>query len=79
MKEGRGEAMNTRSYAITSSVIFFLVALAHLLRLVWRWDVMIDGWHVPAWVSIVGLLVAGFLSFQGFRLFRQGRWFSWLR
>ena len=42
--------MNTRTYAITSSVIFFLVALGHLLRLVWHWDLMIDGWHVPSWV-----------------------------
>jgi tellurite resistance protein TehA-like permease len=71
--------MNARSYAATSSVIFFLVALLHLLRLVWHWNVMIDDWYVPAWVSVVGVVVAGFLSFAGFRLFRQGRRFSWLR
>lgn len=70
--------MNTRTYAITSSVIFFLVALGHLLRLVWHWDLMIDGWHVPSWVSVVSVLVAGFLSYQGFRLSRRG-WLPWLR
>jgi len=70
--------MNNRTYALTSSVIFLLVALGHLLRLVRQWDVMIDGWQVPAWVSVVSVLVAGFLSYQGFRLFRKG-WFSWLR
>lgn len=65
--------MSTRAYAATSGVIFFLVAVLHLLRLVWQWDMIIGGWHVPAWVSIVGILVPSFLSFQGFRLFRQGR------
>ena len=70
--------MNTRAYAFTSSIIFFLVALMHLLRLIQQWNVIINGWYVPAWVSIVSLLVAGFLSLQGFRLFRQGGWFSWL-
>ena len=72
--------MNARTYAITSSVIFFLFAAVHLTRLLMHWDVIIDGWHAPTWVSIVSIVVAGFLSFQGFRLFRQGgKWFSWFR
>jgi hypothetical protein len=71
--------MSTRSYALVSSAIFFLIALVHLLRLIWNWSVTIDGWNVPGWVSIVGILVGGFLSLQGLRLFRQGKWFSWLR
>lgn len=71
--------MNTRRYAILTCVIFLLVAVGHLLRLIGHWEVMINGWQVPQWVSIASVIVAGFLSFQGYRLFRQGRWFSWLR
>jgi hypothetical protein len=71
--------MNTKTYAITSGVIFFLVALLHLIRLVWQWPVIIGDWYVPAWVSVVGVIVAGFLSLQGLRIFRQGKWLSWLR
>lgn len=71
--------MNTRSYAITSSVIFLLVALLHVLRLIQQWDIVIGTWHMPIWTSIMAAIVTGFLSFQGFRLFRQGQWFSWLR
>lgn len=70
--------MNIRSYAITSSIIFFLVALTHLLRLIQQWDVMIGGWHAPMWASVVSVVVAGFLSFAGFRIYRHG-WLSWLR
>lgn len=70
--------MTTRTYTVTTGVIFLLVAVLHLLRLVWQWEVTIGGWHAPAWVSVISVLVAGFLSFQGFRLYRQG-WLSWLR
>lgn len=71
--------MSTRNYIATTSVIFFLVAVVHLLRLVEHWSLTIDGWHVPSWTSVVSVIVAGFLSLQGFWLFRQGRWFPWLR
>jgi len=46
---------------------FALVALLHLLRLVMGWSVMIDAWTVPMWVSWVGLVVAGGLSYYGAR------------
>jgi hypothetical protein len=79
-REKRRKAMSVESYALTSSIIFFLVAVLHSLRLVWQWPVMIDGWHVPMWVSVVGLLMAGFLSFVGFRVFQlAGGWFSLFR
>lgn len=60
--------MTVRMYAITSSIIFCLVGVLQLLRLVMQWAVVIGGWHLPMWVSIVAVLVAGFLSFAGFRL-----------
>jgi hypothetical protein len=71
--------MNLRTYAIMSSVIFLVVALVHLYRIIQGWSVVIGGWYAPNWVSIVAIVVAGLLSFQGFRLARQGRWLSWLR
>jgi len=70
--------MTVRTYAITSSIIFLLVAVLHLLRLVWQENVMIGSWHVPMWASIVAVVVAGFLSFVGFRLFQAQRIF-WFR
>lgn len=65
--------MTVRTYAATSSIIFLLVAILHLLRIVLNWDVMIGGWHFPTWTSIVAVVVAGFLSFAGFRLFEAQR------
>jgi hypothetical protein len=65
--------MTVRTYALTSSLIFFLVAVLHLLRLIWQWDVVIGSWPFPLWASIVAVPVAGFLSYAGFRLSRGQR------
>jgi hypothetical protein len=65
--------MTVRNYALASSIIFLLVALLQLLRLVMQWDVVIGGWHLPLWASVVAILVAGFLSFAGFRLSQAQR------
>ena len=43
--------------------IFILVAVLHLLRLVFGWEVTIDGMVVPMWVSIMGFLIAGALAY----------------
>lgn len=39
-----------------------LVALAHLCRAVAGWDVMIDGFNVPLWVSGVATVIAASLA-----------------
>ena len=65
--------MTVRTYAFTSSVIFLLVAVLHLLRLVLQWDVYIGTWCFPMWASVIAVFVAGFLSFAGFRLFQAQR------
>jgi hypothetical protein len=65
--------MTVRNYALTSSIIFFLVAVLHLLRLIMQWNVVIGGWQFPMWASIIAVLVAGLLSFAGFRLFQAQR------
>jgi hypothetical protein len=60
--------MTERTFATVAAVIFALVALLHLLRLVMGWSVIIDSWTAPMWVSWVGLVVAGGLSYYGTRL-----------
>jgi len=60
--------MTEKTFATIAGVIFALVALLHLLRLVMGWSIVIDSWTVPMWVSWVGLVVAGGLSYYGARL-----------
>ena len=63
--------MNQKTFSLTAGVIFSLVALLHGLRLVFGWEAIIAGWVVPPWLSGLGLLVAGFLSYEGLRLSRK--------
>lgn len=65
--------MTVRSYALTSSVIFLLVAVLHLVRVILQESISIGGWQFPMWASIVAIVVAGFLSFAGFRLVQAQR------
>ena len=45
-----------------AAVIFLAVAIMHLLRLINHWEAIFNGWMVPMWVSVVGLIVAGYLG-----------------
>jgi hypothetical protein len=51
-----------------SSVLFAIFAIAHAIRLIRAIPVTIGTVHVPMWVSIIALIVAGFLSTWFWRL-----------
>ena len=53
--------------------IFGLVALLHLLRLFFGWEVIFNGMVIPMWVSILGLIVAGGLAVLLWRESRQAK------
>jgi len=65
--------MSIRIYALISAIFFAVVAVAHLARIVWQWNVTVDSYLVPMWMSVVGIVVAGVLSFLGFRVVYQIR------
>jgi len=60
--------MNQKAFTRVAGVIFFLIAMLHLLRLARGWQVTLAGWEMPTWVSWVALVVAAFLAYEGFRL-----------
>jgi hypothetical protein len=43
-----------------------VVAIMHLLRIIFGWQVEIGGLSIPFWVSWLGVLVAGALAYFGF-------------
>lgn len=58
-------------FTLTTGALFLLIAVGHALRLLFRWQVTIDGRLIPMWVSWVGIAVAAFLAYEGFRLSRK--------
>ncbi len=63
--------MDQKAFTLLAGVIFAIVALAHLLRIYMGWPVTIADWAVPMWVSWIGLVVAGGLSYFGLSLTRR--------
>ncbi len=51
-----------KPFTTMASVLLLVVALAHVLRLVYGWQVTIADAFIPMWVSGVGAVVAGGLA-----------------
>jgi hypothetical protein len=51
-----------KPFTSLAAIIFAVIALVHLLRLIYGWAVTIVGADVPTWASYVGLVVAGVLA-----------------
>ena len=62
--------MEHKEYCLVSGILFTLVALAHLLRILYGMSVQIDAIDVPMWVSWIGLVVPGALAVWAFRINR---------
>jgi hypothetical protein len=60
-----------RYYLRLSGTLFGLVAVGHLLRLLYGVPAELGQWVVPLWVSVVGLLLAAALALWAFRLVRR--------
>ena len=46
----------------TSGAFFTVGAVAHLVRLITGFEIVIDGFAVPVWVSFPGALIAALLA-----------------
>ncbi len=60
--------MSEKTFSTLAAAIFGVVAVLHLVRILIGWSIVVDGWTVPMWVSWVGLIVAGALSYHGAKL-----------
>ena len=68
---GPGEVQVMRNYLRISGTLFGLIALGHLLRLLFRWPAEVAHWLVPLWFSLIGLVLPAALGIWAFRLARQ--------
>ncbi len=65
--------MTQRIFSLITATVFSLIALLHAGRLLRGWSVTIESVVVPVWISWIGLVIAGYLAYQGFRLARTER------
>ncbi|MGH7474548.1 MAG: hypothetical protein ACREJW_11445 [Candidatus Methylomirabilales bacterium] len=63
--------MSQRAFLAVSGTVFGIIAILHLLRLLYGWHAQIGNFVVPTWLSWVSLLVAGYLAITAFSLLRK--------
>jgi hypothetical protein len=62
-----------RAYLQLSGLIFFAVALGHLLRVLRRWPLLIGGYPLPALASLLVAVAAGAMAVWAWRLIGSNR------
>ena len=62
--------MTEKLYLIISGVIFALIALFHLMRIMFHWSAMVGAWTIPFSISLIAIMVAAILTIWAFRLSR---------
>jgi hypothetical protein len=63
--------MTQRTFFLVTAIVFSLIAVGHALRLFYGWRVTIENLVVPIWISGIGLVIAAYLTYEGFRLARM--------
>jgi hypothetical protein len=52
-------------------VVFGLIALGHVLRIVFGVSFVVYGISVPMWASGIAVVIMGYLAYEGFRLMKK--------
>jgi len=63
--------MGHKAFLGVSGTVFGIIALLHLARIVYGWEAQIGTFAVPAWLSWLSLLIAGYLAITAFSLLRK--------
>ena len=63
--------MSQKIFSLVAGLSFFLIAVMHMLRLALKWEVVLNGWSVPMWVSVVAIVIAACLAFEGLKPSRR--------
>ena len=61
------KALDQKAYNTITAVLFLVIAVLHLLRIIFAWPAQIGGLDIPLWASWLALVVTGALAYFGFR------------
>ena len=56
-----------KPFTLVAALLLCLVAILHLFRLFFQWEVVVDGALVSQWVSVFGAIIPGLLAFMMWR------------
>jgi hypothetical protein len=62
--------MPSKSYSGVAAILFLLVAIAHVVRIALGASIIVAGYSVPVYASIIAAVVAGVLALIGYMVAR---------
>lgn len=62
--------MKKECYIKASGIIFTIVGIVHLLRIMNGWDLIVGSWAAPMGLSLLAVLLAGYLAYSAYILSR---------
>ena len=63
--------ISQRIFSLIATGVFGLIALGHVLRIVFGVSLVVNNISIPMWGSGLAFLVMGYLAYEGFRLARK--------
>ena len=60
-----------KPFTAIAVIVFSVIAVLHLLRLFFRWEIILNGGILPMWVSIPGFIIAAGLALMVWRESRR--------
>ena len=54
--------MKPKPFTRIASLFWAVITILHIVRIVAGWEIVIDQWHVPKWISLVLAIITGTLS-----------------
>jgi len=63
--------MKTQIYCNISALVFAIVAIAHLLRIIFDWSVVINNIDITLSISIIAFILTSGLAYLGFTIGRN--------
>jgi len=59
--------MDKNTSLLLAAVVFGIIGFLHLLRSLFSWQLVIDNFNVPLYVSYVAVIVLGYLSWSMYK------------
>lgn len=64
----RPRTKNEHKFHIIAGIIFTIVALLHLSRIIFQWQLSVGTWEFPYWLNALGVVITAFLAYASFSL-----------
>lgn len=65
--------LKRKTTLLINVIVFDVVAVVHLLRILFRWEASIGGVMLPLWLSAVAVVLTGYLAWNNYVEFRKER------